>query len=124
MLKDLTQDIIDELKPFKPKKLMKIYKGIEEVQIKYFSKKQPPYKKSQIIKSNFTMATSWTTNVLIARRFIDEYPSSPPFVGYMIADPKDMLVDVQMLPEQHYHTNQREIIMLPGKYEYKLVWSN
>jgi len=69
------------------------------------------------------MPTSWSTNILIARRFIDDFPSSTPFVASMIVDPKDILVDVQMLPEQYYHTNQREIIMLPGEYEYKLVWN-
>ena len=122
MLDTLTQDIIDELKPFRPDKPLKIYKGIEEVQIKFFSKDKPPYKKGQFINSNFEMATSWTTNILIARRFVDEYPSSPPFVITMVVDPKDVLVDVQKLPTQYYHTNQREIIVLPGEYEYKIIW--
>jgi len=40
----------------------------------------------------------------------------------MIVEPKDVLVDVQKLPRQYYHTNQREIIILPGEYEYKVVW--
>ncbi len=124
LLKNLSDDIIEELKPFKPKKSIKIYKGIEEVQIKYFSEKLPPYKKGEIMKSDFTISTSWTTNILVARRFVDEYPSSTPFVISMIAEPDDILVDVQMLPNRYYHTNQREIIILPGKYEYKLVWSN
>ncbi len=123
LLADLSDDIIEELKPFRPKKPIKIYKGIEEVQIKHFSKIQPPYKKSEIVTSNFTISTSWTTNILVARRFIDEYPSSIPFVITMTVDPNDILVDVQMLPEQYFHANQREIIILPGKYEYKLIWS-
>jgi len=66
--------------------------------------------------------TSWSRNPLIARRFVDEYPSSQPFVVEMIAQPQDMLVDVQMLSKQYYHTNQREIIMKPGKYTYRIVW--
>jgi len=124
-LKDLTQDIVDELKPFRPTKSLKIYKGIEEVQIRYFSKDKPPYKKGQLVTSNFyKMATSWTTNILVARRFVDEYPSSPPFVIIMEVKPDDVLVDVQKLPTQYYHTNQKEIIVLPGKYEYKIVWEN
>jgi hypothetical protein len=31
-------------------------------------------------------------------------------------------VDVRMLPRQYYHTNQREIIMSPGNYTYKIIW--
>lgn len=120
----LSQYIIDELKQFKNIEPIKIFKGIEEVQIKYYSEDKPPYKKGQKIISNFTHPSSWTTNVLIARRFIDDYPSSTPYVISMIANPEDVLVNVQMLQQQYYHTNQREIIMLPGKYTYKIVWEN
>jgi len=120
----LTQEIIDELEPFKSKEPIKIYKGIEEVQIKYYSNDNPPYKKGQVIESDFNHATSWTTNVLIARRFIDEYPSSTPYVVSMMAKPEDVLVNVKMLPKEYYHTNQREIIMQPGVYNYKIVWEN
>ena len=72
--------------------------------------------------SKFDYSTSWTTNILTARRFIDEYPSSTPFVVTMIVEPKDILVNVEMLPDRYYHTNQREIILLPGKYSYKIIW--
>lgn len=123
MHKKLTENIKKELEQFKPKNKIKIFKGIEEVQIRHASKTQPPYKKGQIIKANFSMLTSWTTNVLVARRFIDDYPSSSPFVAEMIANPEDILVDVRLLPKQYYHTNQREIIMLNNKkYEFKLIW--
>jgi len=121
-LDKLSQYTIDELKPFRPKEKLKIYKGIEEVQINFFSKEKAPYKKGQKITTDFGMATSWTTNVLIARRFVDDYPSSTPFVIEMTVEPKDVLVDVQKLPRQYYHTNQREIIVLPGKYDYRIVW--
>ena len=122
LLKKLTDDIIEELKPLRPKKPIKIYKGIEEVQINYYSMDKRPYKLGQTVESYFNLSTSWTTNILIARRFVDDYPSSQPFVAQMTVNPIDILVDVQMLPEQHYHTNQREIIDLPGNYEYKLIW--
>ena len=79
-------------------------------------------KKGQEITSNFVLPTSWSTNILIARRFIDHYPSTPPFVIMMDVEPKDVLVDVQKLPREYYHTNQREIIILPGRYNYKIVW--
>lgn len=118
----ITQDIIDELKQFKNTEPIKIYKGIEEVQIKHHSEIAPPYKKGQIITSEFNFPTSWSTNILIARRFVDDYPSSTPYVISMIVDPKDILVNVQMLPKQYYHTNQREITLLPGKYTYKIIW--
>jgi hypothetical protein len=118
----LTSDIKKELEQFKPDKPVKIFKGIEEVQIKHQSNVKPPYKKGQIIDSKFEYETSWTSNVLIARRFIDDYPSSPTFVAMMTADPKDILVDTRMLKGQYYHTNQREIIMLSGSYTFKLVW--
>lgn len=121
--KKLTPQIKKELEQFKPKESIKIYKGIEEVQIKYNSNIKPPYHKGQIIKANFSHFTSWTTNVLIARRFIDDYPSSTPFVVMMIAKPEDILVDVRLLPGEYYHTNQREIIMMPNAdYEFKIVW--
>lgn len=120
----LTQKIIDELKQFRPTEPIKIYKGLEEVQIVHSSEVDYPYKKGQTIKSNFNYPTSWTTNILTAIRFIDDEPSSPPFVAVMTASPDDILVDVQRLPTQYYHTNQREIIMLPGTYTYKLVWES
>ena len=122
ILPKLTQDIIDELKEFKSKEPIKIFKGIEEVQIRHTSEDQPPYKRGQIIKSNFSYPTSWTTNILIARRFIDDYPSSPPYVVSMIINPENVLASVKMLPKEYYHTNQREIIVLPGSYEYKIIW--
>ena len=120
--KKLTDDIKKELEQFKPLHNIKIYKGIEEVQIKHYTNIKPPYKKGQMIKANIEHLSSWTTNVLIARRFIDDYSSSIPFVAMMIAEPKDILVDVRQLPEDYYHTNQREIIMLPNQYDFKLVW--
>jgi len=121
-LPKLTQNIIDELKQFRPTESIKIYKGLEEVQIVHSSEVDSPYKKGQTIKSFFNYPTSWTTNILTAIRFIDDEPSTPPFVAVMTTSPDDILVDVQMLPKKYYHTNQREIIMLPGTYEYKLVW--
>lgn len=121
--KKLTPEIKKELEQFKPKLPIKIYKGIEEVQIKHNSLEQPPYHKGQIIKSNFSHFTSWTTNILIVRRFIDDYPSSIPYVVMMVAKPEDILVDVRLLPGEYYHTNQREIIMLPDKdYSFKIIW--
>lgn len=122
LLPRITQDVIDELIPFKPEKTLKVFRGIEEVEIQYYTKLTPPYKKGQIIDIEFDRCKSWTTNPLIARRFIDDYPSTQPFVVVMMAQPKDMLVDVQMLPKMYYHTNQREIIMKPGKYKFKIVW--
>jgi len=120
----LTEKIIDELKYFKSTEPIKIYKGLEEVQIAHTSSSNSPYKKGQTITSDFTYPTSWTTNILVAMRFIDDEPSSPPFVAEMTVDPEFVLVDVQMLPKKYYHANQREIIMLPGKYVYKIVWDS
>jgi hypothetical protein len=120
--KKATPEIIEELKQFKPTSSIKIYKGIEEVQIEHQTKVFPPYKKGQVINSKIPHYTSWSSNILIARTFIDEYPSTPPFVVTMTAEPKDILVDVRMLPRQYYHTNQREIIMSPGNYTYKIIW--
>lgn len=62
--KELTDQIIKELEPFKQKRPIKIFKGIEEVQIKHESKEQPPYHKGQIISSNFLHLTSWSKNIL------------------------------------------------------------
>lgn len=121
--KPLTDKIDKELEQFRPDKPLKIYKGIEEVQIRYTSEKQAPYKNGDIITSDFPHLTSWTRNPLIGRRFIDDYPSSTPFLVEMIAQPKDILVDVQMLPIEYYHTNQREIMMRPGIYTYKIIWT-
>jgi hypothetical protein len=118
----LTPEIFEELKKFKPTVPTKIYKGIEEVQMRHYSESKPPYKLGQIITINFPHMSSWSTNPLIARRFIDEYPSSPPFVVEMVAQPENMVVDVQMLPKEYYHTNQREIIMNQGQYTFKIVW--
>ena len=123
MHKPLTMAIWEELTPFRPKEPVKLYKGIEEVQIRHNSKIQPPYKAGQIIKAQFPHLTSWTTNPLIARRFIDEYPSSPAFVVEMVAKPENIVVDVQKLPEEYYHTNQREMIMDKGIYTFKIVWA-
>jgi len=123
MHKPLTMAIWEELTPFRPKEPVKLYKGIEEVQIRHNSKIQPPYKAGQIIKVQFPHLTSWTTNPLIARRFIDDYPSSPAFVVEMIAKPENIVVDVQKLPEEYYHTNQREMIMDKGIYTFKIVWA-
>ena len=53
----------------------------------------------------------------------DDYPSSIPFVVMMVAKPEDILVDVRLLPNEYYHTNQREIIMMPNvDYEFKIIW--
>jgi hypothetical protein len=121
--KPLTIDIWEELTPFRPTELVKIYKGIEEVQIRYASKIQPPYKVGQIIEVSFSHLTSWSTNPLVARRFIDEYPSSPAFVVEMIAKPENVVVDVQKLPKEYYHSNQREMILNKGIYKFKIVWA-
>ncbi len=123
MHKPLTQEIWEELTPFRPTEPMTIFKGIEEVQIKHTSKSQPPYKVGQIIEVTFPHLTSWTTNALIARRFIDEYPSSPAFVIKMIAKPEDIVVDVQKLPKEYYHANQREMILNKGTYKFKIIWA-
>ena len=123
MHKPLTMEIWEELTPFRPKEPIKIYKGIEEVQIRHNSKTQPPYKAGQIIEVNFPHLTSWTTNPLIARRFIDEYPSSPAFVVEMVAKPENIVVDVQKLPEEYYHANQREMILNKGSYKFRIVWA-
>lgn len=122
LLTNLTNDIIKELEPFKPIKPLKIFRGLEEVEIEYYTEIKPPYKKGQIIEINYDRCKSWTTNPLMARRFVDEYPSSQPLVVTMIAEPEDMLVDVQMLPTMYYHTNQREIIIKPGEWKFKIVW--
>ncbi len=119
--KTLTNNIIKELEPFKEKIPIKIYKGIEEVQIKHMTVESPPYKKGQILNSNFTHLSSWSKNILIARRFVDDYPSSQPLVITRVCYPHEVLVDVTMLPKQYYHTNQREIIMKPGTYTYKIL---
>lgn len=123
MHKPLTMDIWEELTPFRPNEPLEIFKGIEEVQIRHNSKSQPPYKVGQIIECSFPHLTSWTTNALIARRFIDDYPSSPAFVIKMIAKPEDMVVDVQKLPKEYYHANQREIILNKGTYKFKIIWA-
>ena len=126
MHKKATPEIIKELEKFKPKEPIKIYKGIEEVQIKHQSLyDEPPFKKGQVIEATIPHFTSWTSNILVARTFIDDYPSSPPFVVTMTAKPKDILVDVRMLPDptKYYEANQREITMMPGDYVYKIVWA-
>lgn len=120
----VTPKIEKELEQFKPDKSIKIFKGIEEVQMIERSDKNPPYKKGDFITTNFNHPSSWTTNIMVARSFIDEEPSSPPYVAMMVAQPKDILVDVQMLPKQYYHANQREIIMKPNAYTFKLVWDD
>ena len=120
-----TPEIKKELEKFKPKSPIKIYKGIEEVQIKHQALMlDPPFKKGQIIDVSIPHFTSWTSNILVARTFIDDYPSSPPFVVVMTAKPEDILVDVRMLPDpsRYYAANQREIIMSPGNYTYKIIW--
>jgi hypothetical protein len=67
--------------------------------------------------------SSWTSNFLIAKRFIDDYPSSTPFVIESIIDPNDILVDTRMIPEQYYHTNQREIIVKKDRIiKCKIIW--
>ena len=124
--KKLTPEIQKELSKFRPKSKIKIYKGIEEVQIRHQSIEKPPYKKGQmIIGAEIPHCSSWTSNILVARTFIDDYPSSQPFVVTMEAYPKNILVDVRMLPDptKYYEANQREIIMLPGTYNYKIVWA-
>lgn len=121
--KTLTPEIFEELKPFKPKGPVKIYKGIEEVQIRHSSAVKPPYKTGQKIEVKFNHMTSWSINPLIARRFIDDYPSTQPFVIEMVAQPESIVVDVRTLPKEYYHTNQREIIMSPGDYVFKIVWA-
>lgn len=123
MHKPLTLKIWEELTPFRPNESIEIFKGIEEVQIKHNSESRPPYKVGQIIEASFPHLTSWTTNALIARRFIDEYPSSPAFVVRMIAKPENIVVDVQKLPKEYYHTNQREMILNKGTYKFKIVWA-
>lgn len=123
--KKATPEIMQELEKFKPKEPIKIYKGIEEVQIKHQALYEvPPFKKGQLFEVTIPHLTSWTSNILVARTFIDDYPSSPPFVVVMIAKPKDILVDVRMIPDpsKYYEANQREIIMKPGDYVYKIVW--
>jgi len=120
--KKLTPEIQAELEQFKPNGPVKIYKGIEEVQIRHYSEQQPPYKLGQFVTTTFPHITSWTRNPLIGRRFIDDYPSSVPFLVEMVVKPEDMVVDVQMLPNKYYHTNQREIMLKPGTYSYKIVW--
>lgn len=120
--KKLTNDIKKELSQFKQNEPFIVYKGIEEVQIKQYSDENPPYKNGQIITFDFNHLTSWTKNILIARRFIDDYPSSQPFVISNVIYPNQVLCDVTMLPGQYYHSNQREIILLPGKYQYKIIW--
>jgi hypothetical protein len=124
--KKVTPEIIKELKRFKPKSSIKIYKGIEEIQIRHQTDIKPPYKKGQIIyNAEIPHCSSWTSNILVARTFIDDYPSSQPFVVTRWAQPKNILVDVRMLPDpsKYYEANQREIIMLPGIYNYKIVWA-
>jgi hypothetical protein len=121
--KPLTLEIWEELTPFRPTEPVKLYKGIEEVQIRHNSDSQPPYKVGQIIEAQFPHLTSWTTNPLIARRFIDDYPSSPPFVVEMVTKPENIVVDVQKLPTEYYHTNQREMILNKGFYKFKIVWA-
>lgn len=123
-LNDLTPEIEKELSKFNPTKSIKIYKGIEEVQIKYQSDNKPPYKKGEKYEAYIPHPSSWTTNILIARRFIDDYPSSTPYVVSMLVNPVDILVDVRKLPKEYYHMDQREIIVKPGNYEYKIIWAN
>ena len=123
ILPELTDDIINELKKFRPEKGMKIFKGIEEVQINHQSYENiDHYKNGQIINAHIPHPSSWSTNPLLARRFIDDYPSSTPYLVTMDVNIDDILVDVEMLPDRYYHSNQREIILLPGDYKYKILW--
>ena len=121
-MKTPDDDIIKELEQFRPNKPIKIYKGIEEVQLRYYDTGETEFKVGDVLESYFSRPFSWTRNILIARTFVDDYPSSTPFVISMTINPDDVLVDVQKLPNKYYHTNQREIITLPGEYKYKIIW--
>jgi hypothetical protein len=41
----------------------------------------------------------------------------------MIAKPENVVVDVQKLPKEYYHSNQREMILNKGIYKFKIVWA-
>jgi hypothetical protein len=120
--KKVTKEIEEELSQFKPNKPIKLYKGIEQVQLKHFSDIEK-YKVGEYFHFKYDFYSSWTSNFLIAKRFIDDYPSSTPFVIESIIDPNDILVDTRMIPEQYYHTNQREIIVKKDRIiKCKIIW--
>ena len=124
LLRDkLTDDNIEDLKWTRPDKPIKIYKGIEEVEIKHLSSVKHPYKKGQTITATWNGPASWTTNPMIGRSFVDDYPSSQPFLIEMIAQPDQILMDTRKLNKLYYHTDQREITLLPGTYTFKIVWA-
>jgi hypothetical protein len=120
----LTDEIIEDLKWTRPDKPIKVYKGIEEVQIRFLlNSPEPPYKKGQTITAKWTGPASWTVNPMIGRAFIDDYPSSQPFLIEMIVEPDQVLMDTRKLSKLYYHTDQREITLLPGTYTFKIVWA-
>ena len=91
--------------------------------IKHHSENKPPYKVGDEIEAIWYGPASWTTNPMIARAFVDDSPSSQPFLIKMIAQPEQILVDTRKLKKLYYHTDQREITMLPGAYRFKVVWA-
>lgn len=121
---ELTDDIIKDLKWTRPDKPIKVYKGIEEVQIRFLlNTPPPPYEKGQTITAKWTGPASWTVNPMIGRAFIDDYPSSQPFLIEMTVEPDQVLMDTRKLSRLYYHTDQREITLLPGTYTFKIVWA-
>lgn len=119
----LTDDIIKDLEWTRPDKPLKIYKGIEEVELLYLqSSEKPPYKKGQTLTTIWNGPASWSINPMIARAFVDDYPSSTPMLIEMIVEPDQILMDTRKLSKLYYHTDQREITLLPGTYTFKIVW--
>lgn len=119
----LTPSIENELEKFKLNKTIKLYKGIEQVQLEHHTSQKDNYKVGDILLFEYPFFSSWSTNFLLAKRFIDEYPSSTPFVIEYTTLPEDILVDTRLLPEQYFISNQREVILKKNReYKIKIIW--
>ena len=119
----ITPIVEKELSQFKLNKPIKLYKGIEEVQLHYHTPKDNNFEVKDVLPFTYPYFSSWSTNFLIAKRFIDDYPSTTPYVVEYIAQPNDILVDTRLLPNQYFMSEQREVILKKDKeYSIKIVW--
>ena len=119
----ITPIVEKELSQFKLNKPIKLYKGIEEVQLHYHTPKDNNFEVKDVLPFTYPYFSSWSTNFLIAKRFIDDYPSTTPYVVEYIAQPDDILVDTRLLPNQYFMSDQREVILKRDKeYSMKIVW--
>lgn len=115
----------DELTTFRLNRPVVLYRGMGwyENELRMLRSVSYPFKKGKILSHSYKRPSSWTSNKFIAKSFAKGTGDYWIVIACKV-DPKDVLVDTRLLPDEVlmslYRAKQREVILMKGNYKARI----